>query len=374
MDLILDFIFVGGIIIISIILWLLIKSKKKQLSQKILIVFFVLLFFITLYFYAQLHHIIWLIRICFVPNDISVLMIGPLLFLYIKSLFLKEENLIKNSLSHFVPAALFAVFIAIPTIVYDIIPLGWLSYVHSDFIRIILKTEDIYMIGYLLISLRLLSKYRALLKFKYSNLTLYDFNWIKMMLIGALCIISFNFSVLTYEFFFGDFKMNIEFIAVATMVIWIAYLGYYGVYQSKVLLPDFLLDSDELNIEVHVNSLSDVKKEEFEVLKNRLYDIIENSKPYLDENLTLNTLAQQLSTTDKKLSMLLNQYMNTNFYDFINTYRVEEIKQKLQSEQYENYTLLGISYECGFKSKTSFNRVFKKETGLSPSAYKKSLS
>ncbi|WP_167572010.1 helix-turn-helix domain-containing protein [Aquimarina algiphila] len=308
------------------------------------------------------------------PNDISVLMIGPLLFLYIKSLFLKEENLIKNSLSHFVPAALFAVFIAIPTIVYDIIPLGWLSYVHSDFIRIILKTEDIYMIGYLLISLRLLSKYRALLKFKYSNLTLYDFNWIKMMLIGALCIISFNFSVLTYEFFFGDFKMNIEFIAVATMVIWIAYLGYYGVYQSKVLLPDFLLDSDELNTEVHVNSLSDVKKEEFEVLKNRLYDIIENSKPYLDENLTLNTLAQQLSTTDKKLSTLLNQYMNTNFYDFINTYRVEEIKQKLQSEQYENYTLLGISYECGFKSKTSFNRVFKKETGLSPSAYKKSLS
>jgi AraC-like DNA-binding protein len=87
----------------------------------------------------------------------------------------------------------------------------------------------------------------------------------------------------------------------------------------------------------------------------------------------LNKLAKHIPTTDKKLSLLLNQYMNTTFYDFVNAYRVQSVKEKLASVDFDNLTLLGIAYESGFKSKTSFNRIFKKETGFSPSEYKKSL-
>ncbi len=374
MKLILDFVLVGGTIIITIILFLLMKSKKKQLSQKILIVFFVLLLFISLYFYAWLHYITWLIRICFIPNDIGIPSMAPLLFLYIKSLFLKEENLVKNTLLHFIPAALYAIFIAIPTLLYDIFAIEILSYVLSDHMFIFFKLEDLYLMFYLIISLRLLSKYRRLVKFKYSNLSTYDFNWIKMMLKGTLFIISMNFSFDIYESFYGDFEWNLEYISVVAMIILVSYLGYYGVNQSKVLLPDFLIKEDKLNRVVKKSSfLSNSEKEEFEILRNKLNIVLKTERPYLDEDLTLNTLAKQLSTTDKKLSSLLNQYMNTTFYDLINKYRVEAIKEKMQSKMYDNYTLLGISYECGFKSKTSFNRIFKKETGLSPSAYKKTL-
>lgn len=372
MKLLVDFVLVGGVIIIAILLLLLIKSKKKQLSQKILIVFFVFLVCVILYFYGRLHHIIWLIRGCFIPNDVTILMIGPLLFLYVKSLFLKEENLVKNSLSHFIPAALYVVFIAAPTVLYDIFNIDMLSYVLSDFISLFIRIEELHLMLYLIISFRLLSKYRRLIKSKYSNLTQYDFNWIRIMLQGALCIISIDLMLKIYESFYGDFDWNADFISVITMIVLISYLGYYGVNQSKVLLPDYVLEEDQLTTnKQNGNALPSFKKEEFEILKSKLELVLETNRPYLDEDLSLGKLANQISTTDKKLSMLLNQCMNTTFYDLINTYRINTVKEKMQSDLYDNYNLFGIACECGFKSRTSFNRIFKKETGLSPSVYKK---
>ncbi|WP_024771438.1 helix-turn-helix domain-containing protein [Aquimarina macrocephali] len=371
MKLLIDFVLVGGVIVIAILLLLLIKSKKKQLSQKILIVFFVFLGCVILCFYALLHDILWLFRTCFIPNDITVLVVGPLLLLYIKSLFLKEENLVKNSVRHFIPAVLYTVFIAVPTLLYGMFSIDRLSYILSDFIYFFIRIGDLYLILYLIISLRLLSKYRKLMKSNYSNLTRYDFNWIRIMLQGALCIISIDVILKIYESFYGDFDWNVDFISVITMVVLISFLGYYGVNQSKVLLPDYILEKNQFTTNKSKNTLPSFKKEEFEILKSKLEFVLVTNRPYLDEDLTLGKLANQISTTDKKLSMLLNQYMNTTFYDLINTYRINVVKEKMQSDLYDNYSLFGIACECGFKSRTSFNRIFKKETGLSPSVYKK---
>ncbi|WP_438425702.1 helix-turn-helix domain-containing protein [Aquimarina macrocephali] len=371
MKLLVDFVLVGGVIVIAILLLLLIKSKKKQLSQKILIVFFAFLVCVILCFYALLHDILWLFRICFIPNDVTVLVVGPLLLLYIKSLFLKEESLIKNSLPHFIPAVLYTVFIAVPTLLYGMFSIDGLSYILSDFIYFFIRIGDLYLILYLIISLRLLSKYRRLIKSNYSNLTRYDFNWIRIMLQGALCIISIDVILKIYESFYGDFDWNVDFVSVITMVVLISFLGYYGVNQSKVLLPDYILEENQFTTNKSKNTLPSFKKEEFEILKSKLEFVLVTNRPYLDEDLTLGKLANQISTTDKKLSMLLNQYMNTTFYDLINTYRINVVKEKIQSDLYDNYSLFGIACECGFKSRTSFNRIFKKETGLSPSVYKK---
>ncbi|MET1259898.1 helix-turn-helix domain-containing protein [Flagellimonas sp. DF-77] len=113
---------------------------------------------------------------------------------------------------------------------------------------------------------------------------------------------------------------------------------------------------------------------EIEGLKERLYAIFKNDKPYLDEQLTLKKTADLLQTSDKKLSELLNNNLETNFYDFINTYRVNEVKERLHSKDALRYTLIAIAYDCGFTSKTSFYRAFKKSTGYSPSTYRKKLS
>lgn len=376
MDLILDFFLVGGIVIIAIVLLRLLRIKSKELPQKLLILLFLLLFFVAVYFYALLHNINWLIKLCFFPNDLTKITLGPLLFLYVKSLFLKEDNLVRNMIPHFIPTLLFAFGITIPTLLYTTFKIDIFSYALKDFIFIFFRIESFYFILYLIISLQLLSKYQKLTKYKYSNLTKFDFNWIKIMLLSTLGIISVDLVLKIYESFLGGFQWNTDNVSVLAMIVLVSYLAYYGVNQSKVLLPTFLLENE---IEPGIykkknNTLSSDKKEEFENLKNKLELIIKTEQPYLDEDLTLGKLAEQLSTTDKKLSTMLNQYLNTTFYDLINKYRVEAVKVKINLDSYKNYNLFGIASECGFKSRTSFNRVFKKETGLSPSDFKKSNS
>ena len=376
MKLVLDFFLIGGIIITLLILFLLKKTKNRELSQNLLIVFFITLLLVCVNAYAELNEIPILYVLSFTIDDISVWLIGPLLLLYIKSLFLENKELIKRNKYHFTPVIFYFIFISIPILISILIdktifnylkPL--LGYGGSFFVNI----RDTYLIIYLIFSLRLFSKYRKAMKSNYSNLTNSNFGWIRHLLIGSLIIISIDLTTGIYEQISRDLSWNTGYITVIFMIIFIVYLGYYGVNQSKILLPDFLINNDVSikNQKEKSNNLSNVNTTELQELKVKLEKVLLEKKPYLDEDLTLSKLAQFVDVSDKKLSTFLNQYLNTTFYDLINKHRIEVVKEKLKSDKFENITLLGIAYESGFKSKTSFNRIFKKETGFSPSEYKK---
>ena len=92
-------------------------------------------------------------------------------------------------------------------------------------------------------------------------------------------------------------------------------------------------------------------------------------KAYEDPELTLTQLARMLKSNATIVSKVINQGFQLNFNDFINHHRVEAVKQKLQAGEQQNQTLLGIALDCGFNSKATFNRAFKKHTGLSPKEY-----
>jgi AraC-like DNA-binding protein len=89
--------------------------------------------------------------------------------------------------------------------------------------------------------------------------------------------------------------------------------------------------------------------------------------------LTLAELALALSTTPHNLSEVINTRTGQNFYDFVNGYRVDEVKERLRDPNADHLTLLAIGLEAGFNSKSSFNAVFKKHTSMTPSEYKKTL-
>ncbi|MGH1435401.1 MAG: helix-turn-helix domain-containing protein [Lewinella sp.] len=110
---------------------------------------------------------------------------------------------------------------------------------------------------------------------------------------------------------------------------------------------------------------------EFEELKTLLEDYMRDQKPYLDGKLNLNKLAEQLELSPRKLSQLFNSAMDTNFYDYINRFRVLEVQSLLQENRGSN--LLEIAFEAGFQSKSSFNKNFLKHTGQTPSHYQKNL-
>lgn len=374
-----DFIFVSGIVLTLLILWILIRSKRKQLSKYILIVFFSFLLLVALNSYSILHDIRWLYLSTTLFDDIVIVLVGPVLYLYIKSLFLDEKSLLKKNAIHFVPVVLYFLFITFPLYLNDILGRQLFSYANSitDHLPVVIILCDSYLILYLVLSLRLFYRYRNAMKVSFASLSEKDFGWVRSMLIGSLLVISFDLATLLFEIYTNWFTWNFKVdLTVIAMVIFIGYLGYYGVNQSKVLLPDFLIKEELLTIDLAKKNdyLSHLTELEIKQFKEKLETVIHEEKPYLDEDITLNKLALLIPTSDKKLSTLLNQHMNTTFYDLINKYRVEAVKEKLNSDEFEKYTLLGVAFESGFKSKTSFNRIFKKETGLSPSEYKKNYS
>ncbi len=98
---------------------------------------------------------------------------------------------------------------------------------------------------------------------------------------------------------------------------------------------------------------------------------MDREKPYLDQTLRLAQLAQSISVNSNVLSVVINEGIKKNFNDFVNEYRVNEFVNRLGSREYDNVILLGIAYDSGFNSKSTFNSMFKKFTGYTPLHYKK---
>lgn len=376
MQLVIDFFLIGGIVINILILWLLFKSKK-ELPQKLLILFFGILFLHILHAYSMIHKVKFLYAFTFVFNDVIEFFIGPLIYVYIKSLFENNKTLLQKNWMHFIPAILYLFFISIPFLISlfrDEYIFNYLEFLNENSL-ILFSVLMVYLIVYILCAFKLVRKYSKAMEANFSTIDKDDFNWVKQMLRICLVVCTIDLGINIYEIITGNEYDGVNPVILFLIVAMIFYLGYYGVRQSKVLLPEFLIkDIAHLNTNTSPSqTISKATRNEFNELQLKLETVFLEQKPYLDEDLTLNKLAQLIPTTDKKLSMLLNQYMDTTFYDLVNSYRIEAVKTKLQSEDFENYTLLGIAFESGFKSKTSFNRIFKKETGMSPSAYKKSL-
>jgi AraC-like DNA-binding protein len=101
---------------------------------------------------------------------------------------------------------------------------------------------------------------------------------------------------------------------------------------------------------------------------------MKESKPYLSPDLTLSALSSGMNVSEEYLSGILNNQLNRNFFDFVNQYRVEEFKTQCRDPKNDTYTLIGLAYDCGFNSKATFNRVFKKVTNLTPGEFKQSVS
>ncbi|HLT50418.1 MAG TPA: two-component regulator propeller domain-containing protein [Arenibacter sp.] len=97
--------------------------------------------------------------------------------------------------------------------------------------------------------------------------------------------------------------------------------------------------------------------------------LMETEMIYMDATLGLSELAEKLKVTNNHLSILLNDYIGKNFYDYINSFRVEEVKRRLKDPHYQKQTLSSIGGDCGFNSKSAFNRIFKGFTGKTPSEY-----
>jgi AraC-like DNA-binding protein len=102
-----------------------------------------------------------------------------------------------------------------------------------------------------------------------------------------------------------------------------------------------------------------------------LTNYMTKNKPYLNQLLTLDSLASQTSMPARQLSHVINRHFDKNFFEFINSYRIEESKELLTKMENQKVTMLEIMAQAGFNSKATFNTFFKKAVGMTPTQYRK---
>jgi len=375
MQLFINFILSAGIIILIVLVGLLFKNKENKLPSQLLIIIFSSFFFIIIYSFGEYNKVFWMYYIGFPIADSIGFLVGPLLYFYLLSLFKPEHIKTKKALLHFIIFTIYLTTVSIPfliTFIKDNYIFSYLAFIDKN--EYLLHIQALYLLGYAFATLLKLIHFNKELKNHYSNLEKKDFSWIYFLLIGVIFLMMLDLISEIHFYITGSLMLyGNEWITIL-MILLVFWLAYFGTNQSTILLPKF---KEEGSFEKSSNKnkarhhLTNTSEEDIKALELRLKEVLETLQPYKDEDLTLASFASLLPTTDRKLSALLNHYLNTTFYDLINAYRVSYVKQKLIEPESHKYTILAIAYEAGFSSKTSFNRIFKKETKLSPSAYKK---
>ncbi|SEL48917.1 transcriptional regulator, AraC family [Aquimarina amphilecti] len=295
--------------------------------------------------------------------------IGPALYFYTKSVTNTSFKFSKQHLIHFLPLVL--EFIFYRTSIYrngaDGLyenPIPSISYVYliEQWIGVIS------IITYSIISLRLLFNHQVLLKQYYAKLDKHSFDWLKIpILIYASFFILWNIITEIDRFVFDrslrEYYFLPTFVVLSILCTWIAFKGYLRKQESSLALK-VLVDTSE--------KVKEPIKKDTQFIE-KLEQLMQNEKPYLSTDINLTKLSELLQMKPKIVSLKINQNCSKNFYDLINSYRVAEFKERLKSSDKDKLSLLGLAYECGFNSKSTFNHVFKKTTQLTPSQYLKGI-
>lgn len=147
------------------------------------------------------------------------------------------------------------------------------------------------------------------------------------------------------------------------MTAWLAFVVSTGYRFTK---DWFLHRKLRLGASTPPEPLGDIEAEQ---LQRELQVLMSSKKPYLNSGITLKSLSLQLNISAKTLSKLLNQHLDTGFSDYVNSHRIKHFIDRVSDGDLESLSIAGLAAQCGFSSKTSFYRAFKKKTGTTPSEY-----
>ncbi len=201
-----------------------------------------------------------------------------------------------------------------------------------------------------------------------SNIEGINLNWLEYII---LVIFFMNIGYIIYNVFYDSTSLNF-FINIIFLTV-VYFVGCYCLRQKEIYPIDakqreelIFINNDEEE-EVKKKLISD---DELSKIKNLLQELMEVQKPYLDSELNLIKLAELLSVSTHHLSYVINNGFQKNFFQYVNEYRIDYAKKLLKDNRNNHFSILGIAYESGFNSKTSFNTTFKKLTNQTPSEYK----
>lgn len=194
--------------------------------------------------------------------------------------------------------------------------------------------------------------------------------WLRHTLIGGLVLTSLWVLIAILDFFPSHIHVSFAYVLWIGMTILILWIGYSMIIRQG-LLDTSLFAVNEKEEQTNVNPELSAKTDDH---YQRLLHLMDEQKLHSNPNLNMTLLAEQLELSNGYVSQILNQKEGKNFFVFINEYRVNDVKAKMSDPAFDHYTILAIAQDAGFKSKSTFNAVFKRMTGRTPSQYKKEIN
>jgi AraC-like DNA-binding protein len=327
----------------------------------------------------------------------QLFLLPPVLFFYIKSLLDRSFVFRRKDWLHFIPAAIYLIYSAAVFIVDKIImeqPYFYQDGKDKDFAPSYQAAGFLWLIFYCILSLRYYFRYRAMTYQLTSFADSILFRWVQRFLLAMLLLLFLRgaFFIVNPEWA-GFGRKFWYYLCFSVLLYFISFSGYINSVRTAISLqspfgtgpakPPPVPADDEAPAEIIADEapadevqapdlpLPDLDLEEW---KAKLDKLMQENKIFQNPTLTLADVAGLLQVAPKRVSQVINQGFGVNFNDYVNQHRTKEVISKLESGEHSLQTLLGIAYDCGFNSKSTFNRAFRKQTGLSPREYLQKIS
>ena len=285
---------------------------------------------------------------------------GPSLLLYAKTVVNSSFRVRKMDLLHFIPVVVEFIYYRTPWFYRGAYSLAEPAISYSNWLFFLLQWGGIAsLMIYMVWTINVVLQNRWSTQDQLSNggkwlrlpILIYSLFWLVWISIRMVDILYFHDALREYYFDTG-------FLLLSCLTIWVGFSGYLKseIGISRVRLPS-------------IKRISSSEQDKLSEALKSLQQSMHEGQYYLDQSLTLDKFSKKVGCPPKVISKALNQILGVNFHEFVNQYRVEAFKRKLNQDQFAHLSLLGIALESGFGSKSTFNLVFKRTTGLTPRQY-----
>ncbi len=284
----------------------------------------------------------------------SLFMIGPLNLFYYHTLLYPGAPLPYRAAAHLVPAMVCFIF----EVLFQLQPMAIKKEMIGGFLRDPLDSPLVIPLA--VVVAHILIYVAAIIKVALSDVSISEsprgFRFILCIAIGIILVIA-----LLFGGFLG--REPAVFICGGIINVWVHISLYVGIRAY----PQFFFElKREIKKKRYEKSM--LRGLDTDIIQDRLAELMIDEGLFRDSDISLSSVAERLSITPHQLSQMLNERMNTGFWDFVNRYRIDEAKRLLRDNPDAN--IISVCFQVGFNSKSSFNSAFKKMTGMTPREFK----